>query len=233
MLPPERGFRIRNMLDEPVPDALPQVQQYFPALSAEQMAQLGRLTALVRHWNDRVNLISRRDIAQLELHHLLHSLAIARVWKAAPGAAVVDVGTGGGFPGLPLAIAYPDCHFTLVDSVAKKTRAVAAMVDALRLTNVRVITGRAENLPGKFDYALGRAVTALPSFLNWVAHLLRPGAAGDPANGVFYFKGTLYESELSDTPHQPTCVWPLRLIFDDPHFAEKFLLHFTAPLTAV
>lgn len=218
------------MFDELVPDELPLVQQFFPALSPQQMARLGRLTSFVRAWNDRVNLVSRRDVAHLELHHVLHSLAIARVWKAAPGATVVDIGTGGGFPGLPLAIVYPDCHFTLVDSIAKKTRAVKTIAAALGLTNVRVLTGRAENLPGKFDYALGRAVTALPSFLSYVAPLLGSGAAGEPPNGVFYFKGTLYESELAETPHQPTQVWPLQLFFDDPYFAGKFLLHFAAPL---
>jgi 16S rRNA (guanine527-N7)-methyltransferase len=218
------------MSELPPPDALPLVKEFLPALTGAQLEQLGRLTALVRAWNERVNLVSRKDVEHLEEHHLLHSLCAARVVRFAAGAHVADVGTGGGFPGLPLAILNPLAKFTLIDSIAKKARAVEDVVAALELKNVRVITTRVEQVRDRFDYVLGRAVAALPAFLGWTAPLLRPGAKGDIANGVLYFKGTMWREELAGSRAQPTTIWDLHELVPRPYFAEKFLLHFAAPV---
>ncbi|MGH8021922.1 MAG: 16S rRNA (guanine(527)-N(7))-methyltransferase RsmG [Opitutaceae bacterium] len=219
------------MSEPSAPDPLPLVQKHFPGLAPARMARLGRLAALVREWNDRVNLVSRKDIEHLEEHHLLHSLAIARVLRPAPGALIADLGTGGGFPGLPLAVMYPECRFTLVDSIAKKARAVEDIAGALGLAYVRVINARAETIRGPFDFVLGRAVAALPQFLAWAAPLLRPGSKGEPSNGVFYFKGSLYREEIAGLRCPPPRVWPLDEMYpESEYFQEKFLLHFSAPL---
>jgi 16S rRNA (guanine527-N7)-methyltransferase len=214
----------------PPPDPLPLVREFFPELPGASLEQLGRLTALVRSWNERVNLISRKDVEQLEEHHLLHSLLLAKVLRPAAGAHVADLGTGGGFPGLPLAIVFPEAKFTLVDSIAKKGRAVDDMATALELRNVRVIVERAEKLRDRFDYVLGRAVAALPEFLRWSAPLLRTGAKGSLPNGVLYFKGTLWREELAGTSTQPSRKWDLHEFVPREYFVGKFLLHFSAPL---
>lgn len=219
------------MSDPRLHEALPLVRQYLPQLEIGAMEQLTHLGALVRDWNTRVNLISRKDIAELEEHHLLHSLALANVLKPADDARFVDLGTGGGFPGLPLAIVYPQCRFTLVDSIAKKGRAVEAIAAALSLRNVRVLNVRAESVRDRFDYVLGRAVAALPQFLAWAKPLLRPGDCGQPENGVLYFKGTHFRDELAGTGLQPDVIWKLEEMFPDrSFFADKFLLHFKAPI---
>jgi len=214
----------------PGPD-LPLVRGYFPEIPAAALTQLVRLTAAVRAWNDRLNLVSRKDAENLEEHHVLHALTMTKVLRPAAGASFADLGTGGGFPGLVLAVVYPECRFTLVDSVAKKIGAVTAMADELGLRNVRGLPVRAETIREKFDYVTGRAVTALPAFLGWARPLLRPGTSGEPANGVLYFKGTLWWDELAGSPLQPAAVWPLDAWVNRPFFAEKFLLHFRAPLT--
>jgi 16S rRNA (guanine527-N7)-methyltransferase len=206
------------------------VRAHVPGLGDAPLARLASLAALVRDWNERVNLVSRKDVEHLEEHHLLHSLLAARVWRPAPGARAVDLGTGGGFPGLPLAIVFPEVRFTLVDSIAKKARAVADMAAALELGNVRVLSVRAEAVRDRFDYVLGRAVAPLPEFLRWAAPLLRPRAAGEPPNGILYFKGTLWREELAGARTQPGMVWPLHRLVPRPYFEEKFLLHFPAPV---
>jgi 16S rRNA (guanine527-N7)-methyltransferase len=201
--------------------------RHFADLPPERIGALVRLCELVREWNARINLISRKDIDHLEDHHVLHSLAAAKVWKPAAGATAIDLGSGGGFPGLPLAIVFPECRFTLVDFVGKKMKAVQEIADALELDNVRVVKERAENLPDRFDYVFGRAVAVLPQFLDWAMPLVQPGANGEPPNGAFYFKGSRYREELAGHPRQPAQVWPLQELFDDDdYFAEKYLLFF-------
>lgn len=209
------------------------VHRFFPELGEKQLQGLKHLHALVREWNDRVNLISRKDVENLEVHHLLHSLAIARVLKPAAGTRFADIGTGGGFPGLPLALLFPECQFTLIDSIAKKGRVVEAMAEELELPNVRVITRRAENIRGRYDFVLGRAVTALPKFLGWAAPLLSKGNSGSIVNGILYFKGTLYREELAGAKTQPETVWALDDFFPLPYFEDKFLLHFPAPIAGL
>jgi 16S rRNA (guanine527-N7)-methyltransferase len=211
---------------------LPLVREYFPELPPGTLTQLGRLGTCVRTWNERLNLISRKDAENLEERHLLHSLTLAKVLRPAKHAKFADIGTGGGFPGLALAIVYPECEFTLIDSIVKKITAVEAMVKELGLKNVRGLPVRAESIREKFDFVTGRAVTALPVFLGWAGPLLRRGAHGAPANGVLYFKGTLWREELAGSKVQPETVWPLDAWVPREFFKEKFLLHFPAATVA-
>jgi 16S rRNA (guanine527-N7)-methyltransferase len=212
------------------PIELPLVREYFPELPEETIERLRRLATLVTTWNERLNLISRKDVENLEERHLLHSLMMTKVLRPAAGTKFADIGTGGGFPGLALAIVYPDCDFALIDSVVKKVSAVEAMARELGLKNVRGLPVRAETIREKFDLVTGRAVTALPAFLGWARPLLRPGSAGSPTNGVLYFKGTLWREELAGSLLQPATIWPLDTWIPRPFFAEKFLLHFPAPI---
>ena len=205
---------------------LPLVQKYFPDLTPSQLEKLAQLAALTRETNERINLISRNDIIHLETRHLLHSLAAHRHFRPAKNARVADIGTGGGFPGLPLAILNPQATFTLIDSIAKKTRALADTAQKLGLQNIRILTARVETLRERYDYIFGRAVTALPQFLDWTTPLLRQGAAGVPDNGILYFKGTHYREELLNDPRQPAAIHDLHAEIPDPWFAEKYLLHF-------
>ncbi len=212
------------------PMELPLVREYFSELPEDTIVHLGRLAGLVRSWNVRLNLISRKDAENLEERHLLHSLTMTKVLRPTAGAKFADIGTGGGFPGLALAIVYPECEFALIDSVVKKIKAVDAMAEELGLTNVRGLPVRAESIKEKFDYVTGRAVTALPAFLRWARPLLRSGDIGSPSNGVLYFKGTLWREELAESKVQPAQVWPLDKWVPREFFAEKFLLHFKAPI---
>jgi len=219
-----------GMSETSAPMELPLVREYFPELSEDTLVHLGRLASLVLKWNGRLNLISRKDAENLEERHLLHSLTLTKVLRPGAGAKFADIGTGGGFPGLALAIVYPECEFALIDSVVKKIKAVDAMIEELGLTNVRTLPVRAESIKEEFDYVTGRAVTALPTFLSWARPLLQPGIAGSPANGVLYFKGTLWREELKGNKVQPAEVWPLDQWVPREYFAEKFLLYFKAPI---
>jgi len=204
---------------------LPLVREFFPELGEAVIGQLGRLASSVLAWNTRLNLISRKDSAHIEEHHLLHALTLTRVLRPLAGARFADLGTGGGFPGLVLATCYPQCRFTLVDSVGKKIAAVGDIARELGLRNVVARAQRAETLSEKFDYVTGRAVTALPTFLSWARPLLKTPA---PNGGIYYFKGTLWREELAGAAVQPASVWPLDAWIPRPFFAEKFLLHFPA-----
>ncbi len=198
-------------------------QRLFPEL-ADKMGALGSLATLVRSWNDRVNLVSRKDAEHLEEHHIVMSLLMTQVWPAEGVTEVLDLGTGGGFPGIPLAICLPEVHFTLLDSIAKKARAVQDVVTALRLPNVTVVTSRAENVRERFDLVVGRAVTALPQFLRWAGPLLKPGG------GVLYFKGTRWSEELEGSQVRPHKVHDLKQLTQLEYFEGKFILHFVGPI---
>lgn len=210
------------MTNDSIPE-LPLIRRYFPELTDDQHSQLGRMAEALREWNGHVNLISRKDIENLEERHILHSLAIAKAWQPAAGTAIADVGTGGGLPGLPLAIVFPECRFTLIDFVGKKANAVDDIVGQLGLKNVEVIAERAENIHAKFDAILGRAVAKLPQFLECAMPLLKKRSVD---HSVFYFKGTHYREELADHPIQPVQIWELSQFFEEPFFVEKFLLRF-------
>ena len=210
------------------PPRLPLVRQYFPDLPETTLDRLARFADLFREWNSRLNLVSRRDVDHFEEHHLLHSLALASCTTLPPRSRGLDLGTGGGLPGIPLAIFFPQTRFHLCDSIGKKADAVREMVAALGLRNATVIHKRAEDLESRWDFILGRAVASLPTFLAWVQGKIRAGGAPDLPHGVIYWKGTRYEEELASLQIKPFKVHPIHGLLPRPYFEGKFLLHLAA-----
>jgi len=206
----------------------PDFRQRFPRVPEHAWPRLEAWAALLRAWNARVNLISRREIDRLEERHLAPCLAATQFLRLMPGARVLDAGTGGGLPGLPLAICYPEASFALADSVGKKIGAVRDMAERLELKNVRAVQTRVEDMSRAFDFVTGRAVKNLPEFLGWVAPRVRRGRRHNPANGVLYWKGGDWETEIARTGIRPRRVVDLETELNDPAFAEKHILHVDA-----
>ena len=204
------------------------LEQWFPELSTESWEQLKEYIALLREWNEKINLVSRKDMDRLETKHLAHCLTITNFLRLMPKAQVLDVGTGGGLPGIPLAICYPQARFTLMDSIGKKVMAVEDMVKRLNLKNVEIRRGRVEELPKKrsYDFIIGRAVSALPTFFGWVNNKIRKGARNSPANGILYLKGGDYSEELKTSGLHPAKIWNLDELLPQAKLGEKFLIHF-------
>ncbi|MGE0636523.1 MAG: 16S rRNA (guanine(527)-N(7))-methyltransferase RsmG [Bacteroidia bacterium] len=173
------------------------IQEYFPNLSEKQIGQFAQLLPLYLDWNSKINVISRKDMEQFYEHHVLHSLGIAKVMQFKPGTKVLDVGTGGGFPGIPLAILFPETDFFLVDSIGKKIKVVNAVAEAIGLKNVRAQQIRAEELKEQFDFVVSRAVTELPVFYGWVKNKFRKQGFNDLPNGILYLKGGDLTEEIS------------------------------------
>lgn len=192
----------------------------FPDLDSRQLGLLERYTALLLEANTRVNLISRKDVEHVWTRHLLHALSIARVVSFAPGQQVVDVGTGGGLPGIPLAIAFPETRFLLVDSVGKKIKAVQWMISELGIANAMAKNMRIEESTRKFDFAVSRAVTRLPVMAEWLKGLIQRGHKATLPNGLIYIKGGDFSGELEEIG-KPWKVWELSQWFDDPFFETK------------
>lgn len=172
--------------------------EYFPNLSKEQQSQFLRLEHLYKDWNQKINVVSRKDIDELYLRHVLHSLGIAKIQQFNDGAEILDVGTGGGFPGVPLAILFPNATFTLVDSIGKKIKVVDEVVQGLGLTNVKTINARVEEIPGQFDFIVSRAVAAMPTFTHWVKGKIKKESAHERRNGILYLKGGDLGEELKE-----------------------------------
>ncbi len=198
----------------------------FPNITENSWELLETWVDLLKEWNKKINLISRKDIEALEERHLMHCLAVTNVLKLKPGAQILDVGTGGGLPGLPMAICYPEAQFTLIDSIGKKVNAVANISDSLGLKNVEVLQIRAEAIETKFDFITGRAVKNLPEFINWIKNNVRSGSDHSLENGLLYWKGGLFENELSTLKAQPSNSFKLGVMLKNSYFSEKFLLHF-------
>lgn len=171
---------------------------HFPDLSEDQKRQFTLLADLYKDWNMKINVVSRKDIDELYLRHVLHSLAIAKVHQFLPGSSVLDVGTGGGFPGVPLAILFPETHFTLVDAIGKKIKVVDEVVAGLRLKNVTTINDRVENVKQKFDFIVSRAVAAMPTFVHWTKGKIKKDSLHELKNGILYLKGGDLTEELQE-----------------------------------
>lgn len=202
------------------------IHKYFPGLTPGQKAQFEQLMPLYSDWNAKINVISRKDIDALFERHVLHSLAIAQFIKFTPSTRVLDVGTGGGFPGIPLAIFFPETHFHLVDSTGKKIKVVEAVASGLGLKNVTAEQIRAEQLPGKYDFVVSRAVTRLPEFVKWIAKNISRKQRNALLNGVLYLKGGDIDQELKPFGKKVR-VQPLSSYFDEPFFETKKLVYLT------
>lgn len=172
------------------------IQHYFPEISDEQIKQFQLLESLYNDWNSKINVVSRKDIEELYVRHVLHSLGIAKVITFKPNSKILDVGTGGGFPGIPLAILFPESKFHLVDSIGKKLKVVEGVVESLGLKNVKTTHGRAELVKGEFDFIVSRAVTDMPTFVSWIKDKIAKAQNNELKNGILYLKGGDLSEEL-------------------------------------
>lgn len=200
------------------------IKKYFPDLSAGQMEQFEMLTPLYSEWNEKINVISRKDVENLETNHILHSLAIAKIISFKSGTKILDVGTGGGFPGIPLAIMFPECKFHLIDSIGKKITVVEAIAKEIGLQNLTAEKIRAEDVEGKFNFIVSRAVTTLPEFYSWIENKIISKSQNTLKNGVIYLKGGDLTEELKafEKRHK---VFDISNIFEEEFFETKKIVH--------
>lgn len=201
-----------------------QIEHYFPNLTDSQRSQFSKLEEIYQHWNEQINVISRKDTENFYERHVLHSLGIAKVMEFTPGSSVLDIGTGGGFPGIPLAILFPESQFTLVDSIGKKIRVVNEVKNALGLINVVAIHERAENIKGNFDFIVSRAVTAMPDFIRWTTGKIAKKNQNSLKNGILYLKGGDLSEELSTVKHAVK-IYNLSEVFTEEFFETKKVVH--------
>lgn len=196
--------------------------KYFPNLTEEQKIQFAKLGALYDEWNERINVISRKDMEFLYERHILHSLGIARVMPFAPGTKVLDIGTGGGFPGIPLAMLFPQTQFTLIDSIGKKIKVVESVAEFIGLNNVVPLHCRAEKLKDKFHFVVSRAVTQMPVFLHWLKGKFEKEQFNEKHNGVLYLKGGDLAEELAGLRCE---IFPLKKYFEEDFFETKKVVY--------
>ena len=199
------------------------VFQYFPNLSEIQIQQINRLEDLYHDWNEKINVVSRKDIDELYLRHVLHSLGIAKIQPFKSGASILDVGTGGGFPGIPLAILFPDARFTLVDAIGKKIKVVQEVVDGLKLTNVKAVHSRVEDLDSQHDFVVSRAVAAMPTFVGWIKGRINKESFHEKKNGILYLKGGDLSEELKG--YKNARIFHLSEYFKEDFFETKKVVY--------
>lgn len=197
--------------------------KYFPNLNEDQIAKFSKLEALYKDWNLKINVVSRKDIDELYLRHVLHSLAIAKLIQFKAGTKLLDVGTGGGFPGIPLAILFPECNFHLVDSIAKKIKVVDEVVAGLGLTNVKTTHSRVEDINDTYDFIISRAVAAMPTFVHWVKGKIAKKQNHDLKNGILYLKGGDLTEELKT--YKTASIYNLTNYYSEDFFETKKLVH--------
>jgi 16S rRNA (guanine527-N7)-methyltransferase len=199
------------------------ILKYFPDLTDVQKVQFEKLEDLYKDWNSKINVVSRKDIDELYLRHVLHSLGIAKVISFQPNSKILDVGTGGGFPGVPLAILFPESQFQLVDSIAKKIKVVDEVVKGLGLTNVKTSHNRVEDVKGQFDFIVSRAVTTMPTFVSWVKGKIAKTQNHNLKNGILYLKGGDLTEELQD--YRTASLYDLSDYFTEAIFETKKVVH--------
>lgn len=201
------------------------IYKYFSDFTPQQMQQWEMLATIYKEWNEKINIISRKDIDSLYEKHVLHSLSIAAVFEFTPDNSIIDIGTGGGFPGIPLAIFFPDVQFHLVDSIAKKLKVVQAVVDVLALKNVTVQHTRVEDIKNrKFNYAVSRAVAPLKDLWKWAKPILHKKANIPYPNGLICLKGGDLTKEIAETNVKPRLI-QVDSLFTEAYFKEKYLLY--------
>lgn len=197
--------------------------EYFPNLSDSQKHQFVLMKSLYEDWNLKINVVSRKDIDELYLRHVLHSLGIAKVQPFLPGSNILDVGTGGGFPGIPLAILFPEVHFHLVDSIGKKIKVVEEVVEGLQLQNVKATNDRVENVSGKYDFVVSRAVAQMETFVHWINGKVAKKSLHELKNGVLYLKGGDLTDELK--VYSTAKIYSLSDYFSEDFFETKTVVH--------
>ena len=200
-----------------------EIIKQFPNLTENQIQQFQKLEALYQDWNAKINVISRKDIDALYTKHVLHSLAIAKIQPFEPGTYILDVGTGGGFPGIPLAILFPETRFYLIDVILKKINVVKAVAEALALKNVKAEQMRAENVKGDYDFIISRAVTNMPDFVSWIKYKIKKQNKHQLQNGILYLKGGDLTEELKDFPKATE--YNIAEFFKDEFFETKKVVH--------
>ena len=189
--------------------------KYFPSITSQQLQQFNRLPGLYEFWNNQINVVSRKDIDMLYERHVLHSLGIAKVMAFLPGEKVLDIGTGGGFPGIPLAILFPETQFHLVDSIGKKIKVVQEVAKALGLENIKASHQRAEEVNEKFDFVISRAVTRLKDFYPWVKRKFNKRSKNTLPNGILYLKGGDLTQEIVESGLNHPTISPSKIIFEE------------------
>lgn len=204
------------------------IQKYFPNLTAPQIKQFDQLYGLYHEWNAQINVISRKDIDLLYERHILHSLGIAKVCEFLPGSQVLDVGTGGGFPGIPLAILFPETQFLLVDAIGKKIKVVNEVATGIGLKNLEAVHSRAEQVNKNFDFIVSRAVTQLKDFYPWIKGKFNKKSIHIIKNGVLYLKGGDLTDELAASQLKSIQLFPLSSQFEEEFFDTKFVVYFPA-----
>ncbi len=202
--------------------------KYFPELTVRQKEQIEHLESLYREWNSRINVISRKDMGNFYFHHVLHSLGIAKLLSFKPGTKIMDAGTGGGFPGIPLAVLFPETEFYLVDSIGKKIKVVREIAQTLKLGNVKAEHIRVEEVRRSFDFVVSRAVTDLEVFTQWTLRKVQPRSFNSLTNGILYLKGTGVDEELNRVRKLKKIkvfTYPLEHFFEEDFFKTKQVVH--------